>query len=424
MSFAAAEGNAESFETFDSFEEVDAPAEDSSDDDWSKPEPEAEKVKDDLKVLDNSQVDGEGKVIKKDDEKPKKEAKEEKEEEEDEEEESEDEESEESEDEEKKEEEDKPEEKKVKNRKQIHITMDGEKYSISPDATIRHKVDGKMVDIPIIEALNNYSGKVAWDQKFTELGKEKKLIEVEKNTLKTQKDQLLTHLNGALAPLKDPNKNPIDSLLYLVEMSGEDPYTAYRRMMEANAEELGQLLDMTETERELFFHKKKDELHSNVAKKRQEKQQKEQAFNQAVQKVDSLRQAYNVTEEEFVDASEELEALYIESKRDVKSITDEHIVEYASLKPHISKVKSLIEPYEDNISEEKYSDVVAELARYLRDGKADEATVKKILERNFSVEETVKDLNTKVYSKEEKKSLKKKALKEETSEYETFEDWA
>jgi len=419
MSFAAAEGNAESFETFDSFEEVNAPSEDSSDDDWSKPEPEAEKVKDDLKVLDNSQVDGEGKVIKKDEEKPKKEAKEEKDEEEDEEE---------SEEEESEESEEKPEakeetEEEKKSKSKLRMRMGNELFNVESDATFPVKIDGKVENVPVQELINNYSGKTAWDKKFTEIGKEKKAIEFEKNTLKTQKDQLLTHLNGALAPLKDPNKNPIDSLLYLVEMSGEDPYTAYRRVMEANLEELGQLMDMTETERELFFHKKKDELHSNVAKKRQEKQSKDEAFNQAVQKIDSLRQTYNVTEDAFVDASEELEEIYKEAKLDVNKITDEAIVDYASMKPHIAKVKELIQPFEDNISDDKYGDVVAELARYLRDGKADEATVKKILERNFSVEETVKDLNTKVYSKEEKKSLKKKALKEETSEYETFEEW-
>jgi glutaredoxin 2 len=204
-------------------------------------------------------------------------------------------------------------------------------------------------------------------------------------------------------------------------MSGEDPYAAYRRIMEANLDELSTLMDMGETERELYFHKKKDELHGNVAKKRQEKIGKEQAFNQAVQKVDSLRQTYNVTEDGFVDASEELESIYKDSGLDTNSITDEAIVDYASLKPHITKVKELIEPYEDNISEGKYGDVVAELSRYLRDVKADEATVKSILKRNFSVEEDVKELNTKVYQKGQKSS--KVALQDESELSESFADW-
>jgi hypothetical protein len=225
-----------------------------------------------------------------------------------------------------------------------------------------------------------------------------------------------------LAPLKTKDGNPMDSLLYLVEMSGDDPYNAYRRIMESNLEELGKLMDMGDVERELYFHKKKDELYSNVAKKRQGKVQEEQTFNRVVQQVDSLRQAYNVTEDAYVDASDELEEIYTNSKLDVNGITHEAIVDYASLKPHIAVVKELIEQYEENISEGKYGDVVAELSRYLRDGKADKATIKQILARNFSVEEDVKELNSKVYNKSAKAPVKK-TLKEDSKSFESFDDW-
>jgi hypothetical protein len=97
-------------------------------------------------------------------------------------------------------------------------------------------------------------------------------------------------------------------------------------------------------------------------------------------------------------------------------------VDYASLKPHLEVVKGLVDKDEDNLSEEKYGDIVAELSRYLRDGKADKATIEQILKRNFSVEEDVKDLNTKVYSKAAKAPAKK-ALKETPESLESFDDW-
>jgi hypothetical protein len=412
MSFAATESapSEASFETFDNFEEIAEEAE-ASDDDWGKEEaPAKEKVSEDLKVIKDSQVDGEGKLIKDDKESDK-----------DEEEESEEEESEEEESEEKEELEAKKDEEK-KDSKKLRMKMGDDTYNVTTDATVKVKIDGKNEDVPLQELINNYSGKTAWDKKFTEIGKEKKTLEFEKNSLTKQKESLTHHLNMALGPIKDINKNPLDSLLYLVEMSGEDPYNAYRRIMEANLEEIGTLMDLDETERELYFHKKKDELHSNVARKRQEKQQTEQTFNQAVQRIDSLRQAHNVSESAFVDASEELESIYKESGLDINSVTDEAIVDYASLKPHIATVRELVEPYVDNISEEKYGDVVAELSRYLRDGKADKANIKQILARNFSVEEDVKELNSKVYGKSAKAPVKK-TLKEESSSLESFDDW-
>ena len=411
------ESSSEDFATFDDFsseEEVDS-EESGSEDDWSKDEaPKKEKVKEDLKVLKDSEADSEGKVISEKGKNPKEEKEESEEE-------SEEEESKEIE-EKSEEEEDKPKEEK-KDSKKLRLRMGSELFNVDSDATFKVKVDGELADVPVQELINNYAGKTAWDKKFTEIGKEKKTLELEKSTIQREKEVLKSHVSNALAPLKDPSKNPMDSLLYMVEMSGEDPYNAYRRMIESNLDELTNLMDMTETERELYFHKKKDELHSSVARKRQEAYQKESTFKQAVQKVDQLRQSFNVSEDDFVDSSEELESIYKDAGLDVNSITEETIVDYASLRPHISKVKELIAPYEDNISEAKYGEVVSTLAKYLRDKKADEGTVKEILKRNYSVEEDVKELNTIVYKNQGSKPKNKVSEGSKSNKVETFDDW-
>lgn len=413
----------ESFETFDSFEEV-SPEDNSSDDDWSKEDPsekEDEEVKEDLKVLKDTKVDLDGKVIKEDKEKGKKEdkpaPKKEKEEAEDEE----DEDEEDSEEVEEKDEakEDAPEKKDTK---KLRLRMGDELYNIDPNATIKHKVDGEMVDVSIQEALNNYSGKQAWDKKFTELGQEKKTFEFERNQFEEKRNELKSYMEEIVAPFKDPTKNVKDSYIKMFALAGIDPYIGYRRLMEDNLEELSSLLDMTETERELHFHKVKDGLYADVNKQRQEQATKQQNLNRITAKIDALRQAKNVSEDQFVDASEELRELYKEQGLDAKSITEEVIVDYASLKPHIAKVKELVQPYEDNIADGKYGEVVKELSTYLRDGKADEATIQSILKRNFSVEEEVKDLNTRLYQKSNKKG-KGKVEEYESKETDSFDDW-
>ena len=412
----------ETAEVFESFDDApDDGAFESFDDGFTVEEDETEEkptLKKAIEALDASEADSEGKVIKKEgkSEKPQKE------------EESFDDEEEEEESEEeedikvaKKEEEESEESDKPKSK--LRMRMGDELFNVESDATFKVKIDGKLEDVGVQELINNYSGKTAWDKKFTEIGKEKKILESEKVHLTSQKNNLIEHVNKALGPIKDKDANPLDSLLYLVEMSGEDPYSAYRRIMEANLEELSSLMDMGETERDLYFHKKKDELHGKVAKQRYEKQQETESFNQIQSKVDSLRQAHNVSEDEFVDASEELEASFKASGLDPNSVKVEDVVDFASLKPHIAVVRELIEPYEDNISEGKYGDVVAELSRFLRDGKGDKTSVQEILKRNFSVEEDVKDLNTKIYQKQALKSGKKVALKEEDSNgFESFDD--
>ncbi len=415
--------NAESFETFESFDgegdesdtfdnlpEVDEEEVEESDEDGK------DKVKEDLKVIKNSKADSEGKVIKEDGEKEEKSKKEKKDEtfdDEEEEEESEEETSEETTEEE-------SDDKTPKTK--IRMRMGNELYNVDSTATLPVKIDGKIENVPVQELLNNYSGKTAWDKKFTEIGKEKKQIELQTNAVAEREAKLQHHVKEAIAPLKDPSKNPMDSLLYLVEMSGEDPYNAYRRIMEANLDELSNLMDMSETERELHFHKKKDELYGKVARKRQASAQEEERFNQLTQKVDSLRQSRNVSEEDFVDASEELEEAFKASGLNPETISEEDVVDFASLRPHIATVRELVEPYAENISEEKYGDVVAQLSKYLRDGKLDKKGVAEALKRNFSVEEEVKELNTKVYQKGQAKKPSK-VVAEDSSKYESFDDW-
>ena len=411
MTLATTE-SAETFQTFDNFDEAEVSEETESqeEDDWTGDAEEEESEEGDeeyepdesLKLIKDSQADSEGKVVKdKDAEK------------------------EEEKDLEKKEEEEKEDESKDKDKKdtkKLRIRMGNELFNIDPEATFKVKVDGENQDVTAQELINNFSGKTAWDKKFTEIGKEKKELAFEKQTILKEKEVLNSHVNNVLSSLKDKTKNPADALLYLVEMSGQDPYDVYRRNMESNLEELTTLMDMTEVERELYFHKKKDELHSNVMKKRQVREQQDMAFNQAIQKVDKLRQTFNVSEDEFVEASEELESIYGNSGLDVKSISEEDIVDYASLKTHIVTVKQLLDPYEDNISEKKYGDVVATLSRKLRNGDIDKATLAELIKRNYSVEEEVKELNTKVYSNAKKVTGKKVALKEPQNGFETFDD--
>lgn len=423
-------GNSETFQTFESFEELDGQEGFESFDNFDTSEDveeiKREGLKEGIKVLNDSEKNSQGKDVSKEinpKEVKKEKVADEKESEEESEEEEEESDEEEKEDKEDSEEElDKESSENKKPKPKLRIRMNNELFNIDSDATFKVKVDGKMEEVTAQELINNYSGKTAWDKKFTEIGKEKKALEFEKAQISSEKQKLVEHVNKALGPIKDKNGNPLDSLLYLVEMTGEDPYTVYRRVMESNLEELGTLLDMTETERELHFHKKKDELHGKVAKQRQAKIQEEQSFNQVLQKVEKLRQAYNVSEDEFVDASEELESIYRDAGLDAESITEEQVVDYASLRPHIAAVKELIAPFEDNISEEKYGDVVAQLARNLRDGKADKKSISEVLKRNFSVEEEVKELNTKVYEKQKAKKPSKK-IEESSNGWESFDDF-
>ena len=72
--------------------------------------------------------------------------------------------------------------KEKKDVKNLRMKMGEELFNVASDATFKVKVDGKSEEVPLQELINNYSGKTAWDKKFTEIGKEKKEVQFEKST--------------------------------------------------------------------------------------------------------------------------------------------------------------------------------------------------------------------------------------------------
>jgi Tfp pilus assembly protein PilE len=283
--------------------------------------------------------------------------------------------------------------------KKLKIRMADGLYGIDSDAKVRVKVDGAFQEVPVQELINNYSGKVAYDKKFTEIGNEKKLVEQGKAEVAKSKEYLNATLTEIISNLDDPNKNPFDALYFLVEKSGRDIYSVYKRAVEANLDEVENLMSMSDVERENYFLKKQSEFRTKSEEARKAEATKNETFKQAVQKVDSLRQAHGISEEQYLQALDQLDSEGV----DTKKLTDEQVVDYASLKPHVDAVQDVLEPYEDSIDDTKYSEIVRNLSRQLR---AKDFTKEQLTEwaRKEFMDEDVKDLQTRTKEVQKKSS--------------------
>lgn len=283
--------------------------------------------------------------------------------------------------------------------KKLKIRMADGLYGIDADAKVRVKVDGAFQEVPVQELINNYSGKVAYDKKFSEIGNEKKVFEQEKATVTRQQEFLRSTASEVTAHLDDPNKNPFDALYFLVEKSGRDSYSVYKRAIEANLEEVENLMSMSEVERKAYFLEKKDQFRTKSEEARTAEFTKAQASNQAIQKVNSLRQAHGVSEDQFMQILDQLESEGV----DTNKMSDEQVVDAASLKPHVDTVQEVLEPFEDSIDDSKYSEIVRNLARQLR---AKDFTKEQFIEwaRKEFMDEDVKDLQARTKEVQKKSS--------------------
>jgi len=298
----------------------------------------------------------------------------------------------------------------------IKIRVGDDLYGLEPDTSVRVKVDGAYKDVPIAELVNNYSGKEAYDKKFTEIGNMRKEVETKTQTIAKKEEFVNTVAKTVKEIVSDPSKDPYEAVAYLAELMGVPTPDLHKRSLESRLDELSKLLDMTDMERENYFLKKE----TDYLRSRQDARMKQEVETQESQKfmthVDTLRGKHNVSEEKFVEAMDELEQFYGEGSA---QITPEFVVEYAVLRPYLEKTKSLVQPYLEDIGEAKIPSVINQLANAMKQYGVGEAEIKAELEAQFGVSKSVKDLNAKLQAKKPVKESKE----EQSERLESFDDF-
>jgi hypothetical protein len=373
--------------------------EDSEEEDEDEEEEKPKKKKSDMDTL-SDKVDGE-----EEEEKPKKKAKEDKKEEveeEDEEESSEEEEEEKALDKEKK--------------GKIKVRMNGELYGLDGESMVRYKVDGEYVEKPLQEVLNKASGVEALDKRFSEYDLKMKEFKTKEAQLAKKTEVLSKVVEEVVGIVKDPNANPMDAVLSLVEKSGGDVYNAERRLIEACLDTIEKLQGMSEAEVKAYWLERKDAIRSKADETRQKAFEKEQTLKKSIQELDAYRQTLGVSEEQFNEAWDELESQGL-----IEKFTDKQIAEYASNKPFLNEVQDILEPFEDKIQDSEYEEIVRDFAKQLKSKKLTSEQLKKIVKAEFA-DEDLKDLATRSKAASSKKAPEKKT-KETKHEYESFDDF-
>jgi len=149
-------------------------------------------------------------------------------------------------------------------------------YEIPADALFTQKVNGVEEQVSIQDLLTNYSGKVAYDKKFNELGQQRQDLVKREATLNDRVDTFL----------EKSKEDPLDGLAYLAETSGANPVELIKNLRERLVPNMEEYMNMDETQRELFHRneelnilKKSQETKSQMERMHQERASLEQSRN-------------------------------------------------------------------------------------------------------------------------------------------------
>lgn len=299
-----------------------------------------------------------------------------------------------------------------------------EAKEIDEDSIVEVKVDGKKEEVSIKDLMANYSGKVAYDKKFTEFSKEKKGFERKIEEYKEERAEVENELSKISNMINDQKGNPLDALYYILDKNGGNTVEFKQRVMATLADDFESLMDMDDTERELYWQKEEN----SFLRKRQENLTQRQASEQSNQElranVDKLRQAHNVSEEDFVSAFNDLLDLGY-SKEDIKP---ENVVRYVTVQPLVKEAEDTLAPFVDSINEEEYGDFVSEMVK----GKQNfpEMSNEELLynvsrKLGFDVEfedDAVNEIEDKIDTKVKSKKLKNNPKEKETEKLDMFDD--
>lgn len=186
------------------------------------------------------------------------------------------------------------------NIKRLSAFMEDRSYEIPAEAKLKHKVDGEEVEVTVQELLNNYSGKQAWDKKFSELDKERQVY---------KKD--LEFVDSYISKFSQKSKeNPVEALEFLAQSVGLDPFEYKKNLRNQLISHYKDYLEMTDQER--FQYEQREELDYLKRQRETERQRihEEQAQRELQGRFNEIQQTYQIDEDRMNYLKTELVDFY------------------------------------------------------------------------------------------------------------------
>lgn len=155
---------------------------------------------------------------------------------------------------------------------------------VPADAMFKHKVDKEEVEVSLQDLLNNYSGKVAYDKKFSEIDQKNKTYQQE-----------LDVVNKYINEFAEISKNDkIAGLERLAEAVGLNPLDYRRQLRNEMVNAFGSYLQMNENEREQFDLKEELAFMKRQQETQLQRAQEQQAQRELQLKYDELEQTHGI----------------------------------------------------------------------------------------------------------------------------------
>jgi len=236
------------------------------------------------------------------------------------------------------------------------LALIGDKETQLPStAKFKVKVDGKEVETTLEELMGNYSGKTAWDKKFTELDKDRQELGKKDKTVSAREKEL-EEINKEVNHLHTLAKEgkAKEAIYHLAELLGANPIQMYRELLEGAGME-------SDEDRETQFLKEESEWKQTQIERERGLRIKAEEDRRVQADMDTVRSKLGLSMQEFIEVYDDLrESGYQDT------ITAESVGQHYETLVRTAKIENLVTEIAPGIEDTEKSDAIAELKNVVK----------------------------------------------------------
>jgi hypothetical protein len=203
-------------------------------------------------------------------------------------------------------------------RKMIKAKIQDSEIDLDEEALVPVKINGKEEMVQVKDLMTNYSGKTAWDKKFSELDQTRKQTQGQQ-----QKVQEITNMIQQVYEEQDPELR----IMKIAKLAGIDEMQFRQKFYQDNVQWLEKYYTMSDDERRAEDLAYEAKVHKHRADTLEKSIRDQEDYKSLNGKVENLRASHNVTEREFVEKYDQLETLVKLGRISSQQVTPETIVQ-------------------------------------------------------------------------------------------------
>jgi hypothetical protein len=217
---------------------------------------------------------------------------------------------------------------------------ENQEVALSNETEIEVKIDGEVQKVSLQELKNNYSGKVAYDKKFSDLDRERKEYKAE-----------VESINKYVNELGDTMKNAslLEGFYKVGELVGMAPHNLKQALIKELVPEINRLNDLSQDQVDLEFQRQETEYMKQKYEADQQKMKQEQAQAELQRSIDSVREANSINESEWDNAVKYLD----EHLPPEDVITPELVGQYVNFNRAGERADNLLEKFDASLKDNK-----------------------------------------------------------------------